>query len=91
MLFIFFRKRESPKPVKDVIDNLTFYPNPVSDKLTIENAELESTIIICNIMGDIIIEKKVNSSSFQIDTRKLSPGIYIIRNTRTRSYKFIKI
>ncbi len=42
-------------------------------------------------MGEIMLEKKVNRASFQIDLRNLLPGIYIIHSEKIKSYKFIKL
>ena len=35
--------------------------------------------------GGIIVEKKDDNSSFQIDVRNFSPGIYIIHNEKSKS------
>ena len=71
--------------------DLIFYPNPSSKTITIENAELESTIKICNIMGKIMIENKVKESYLQLDISDLAPGIYFIQTEKNKSYMFVKI
>ena len=77
------------------IDNpetiIKFYPNPSSDYLLIENADLESSLRISNIIGDLIIEKQIINNSFQVDIRNLAPGVYIINIGNSKSYKFIKL
>jgi Secretion system C-terminal sorting domain len=47
-------------------------------------------IKILNVMGEIILEKKVNNDNFQIETGNLSPGIYFLQ-CESQLFKFIKI
>jgi len=58
--------------------NISVFPNPASDKLTIEcmqNANIE----ILNIEGQIIKRLTTNNNHTTLDLSKLSSGIYIIK------------
>lgn len=76
-------------------DNISFYPNPVKDKLTINLSSFVSysdlSIALCNAEGKQIdkIENAYFSNSFQYDFSNLPAGVYfIVIDTPTkRTYK----
>jgi|GEM_PF-3103063 len=60
-------------------NNILIYPNPFHDQITISLEKLEaSQIIITDITGKVIIDKKFNNQLFKIDMNGLSPGQYIV-------------
>lgn len=61
-------------------NNVILFPNPVKDKLTLENPDLKITNIqIINTEGKLILQQKINSIKTEIDFSALSKGIYFIR------------
>ena len=55
------------------------YPNPVKDKLTIQNPDLKITSIkLSNASGKIILKQKISGKESQIDLRALPSGVYFI-------------
>ena len=63
------------------ITGISVYPNPASDKVTIElnsTLESESNISIIDITGRIIYQTVSNESNLSIDTREFSNGMYQI-------------
>ncbi len=68
--------------INNVINELLFYPNPVSDFLTINSSGLKE---IYNILG----VKIITSNDNEIDLSNLSSGIYTIRIDK-ESFNFIK-
>ncbi len=76
------------KPTKETF---IFYPNPASNYLTIENPNLQTRLIICNIIGELIFETVIDKNSLQIDLGNFLPGIYIIRVGDSESYKLVKL
>lgn len=73
--------------------NITIYPNPSTDYLTLEKEELhlEGNYKIFNISGVIIQEGVIpNNAQQNIDIHALPKGIYFIQINHQTSYKFIK-
>ena len=60
-------------------DGLGFYPNPVNTgKITITSkSNLEKEIIITDVLGKIVLNKKQNVK--ELDISKLKEGIYFIK------------
>lgn len=78
------------------IENPDFliYPNPVSDKLIIENSGFE-TIKIYDLKGSLLISKNIDfqNQMNKLDVSGLSPGIYFLNlsnHKQTISRKFVK-
>jgi hypothetical protein len=57
------------------------YPNPATANFTLTNSlpqkELPATFTIRNLNGQLIMEKRINSSNEQIDVSEFSAGVYI--------------
>jgi hypothetical protein len=65
----------------NIINNIVnVYPNPISDKITIDISEpyKSSDIIIYDLPGKKIITSPVTPDKNQIDLSNLSPGVYFI-------------
>ena len=73
------------------IDNqqLTFYPNPVNDVLSIKNIADNQTITVYSISGQVMIQL-VASGEATVDVSKLQNGIYLISAGNMVS-KFVKM
>lgn len=75
-------------------NEVSFFPNPVSDQLTIEFQNIEPTIIkIMSIDGRLILEKNEQSQKVILDLTELSTGVYVIKleqNSRQINKQFIK-
>jgi hypothetical protein len=55
------------------------YPNPVSDKLTVETTEAVTNVEIYNLMGALVYSQKDNAKRIEIPTGNLPSGTYFIR------------
>ncbi len=63
-------------------DLIEIFPNPTTDKLTIEiNSSYIQKISICNLTGKLIKTISCNNSNLEIDVSNLSPGIYFLNGT----------
>ena len=72
---------------------LNIYPNPVSDKLTIESSEAVGFVEIYNLTGAMVVSQECNSEKAEIDVNSLHEGIYFIRittDTATLTRRFVK-
>ena len=71
-------------------EKFSLYPNPSNEKITIENAEIDSYINIRDLNGKIQKTIQVSANKMEIDLQSLSAGIYIIQNLG-QSIRFIKL
>lgn len=70
----------------------TFYPNPVTDMLTIELAQnTETDISIINAQGITVTQLHQNSAGIDIDLSSLAPGIYLVQVHTTQGSMVKKI
>lgn len=68
---------------------LTLFPNPAEDKLTVTVKE-PTSIKVSNVLGTVVLEERINTSK-TINVSGLKNGIYFVTNTVTgRSTKFVK-
>jgi hypothetical protein len=73
--------------------NITLYPNPVNDKLTIEAEAALGTVEIYNLMGALVYSQKGCTNKVEINTSDLQSGIYFIRMTNdnaSETRRFVK-
>ncbi|MBR5373706.1 MAG: glycoside hydrolase family 9 protein [Paludibacteraceae bacterium] len=78
---VVFAKKGSASGVEDVENALcAFYPNPVSDLLTVKlNTVASATAQVFDLMGTVVAEKQLNASDMTLDLRSLPAGIYVVR------------
>lgn len=79
----------------DKVESLSkfkLYPNPVNDILTLSSESLTiSNIKIYNLLGQLIIEKRINSLVDTIDVSTIQSGTYSILIESNDSKEFFKI
>jgi len=71
-------------------EKFSLYPNPSNEKITIENAEIDSYVHIRDLNGKVQKTIQVSANKMEIDLQSLSAGIYIIQNLG-QSIRFIKL
>ena len=74
-------------------NNLLIYPNPVSNKLIVENHEALGTVEIYNLMGALIYSQNGSGNKVEIHTADLPSGVYFIRMTSNKvseTRRFVK-
>jgi subtilisin family serine protease len=81
--------------VQDILVEL--YPNPVEDFLNIRvpvDSQIEKTVIIYNVLGEIKYRDSLRSSDRMIDVRSLHTGVYflkLIEGPRIRAVKIFQV
>ncbi len=80
----------------DNSENISVFPNPANDKITIliPVETSENSIVITDIEGKELFQKKIKGSTVTIDVSKLPLGVYFLKFTSERIAgvkKFIKI
>lgn len=72
---------------------ISMYPNPVSSSLSINSVEKLDTISIYNVIGQEVLNLKVNDTNTIINVSNFENGIYIIKTFsegKVSTTKFIK-
>jgi len=61
------------------ISNVSVYPNPFQDQLTIEfEKELNAVVQLTDMQGKLCLKKSVSGKQIKIQTEDLVPGVYLI-------------
>jgi hypothetical protein len=58
---------------------LRVYPNPVTSRLTIENAPLNAQFSLINLLGQELFSGTIEGTSIQLNVESYNKGIYILR------------
>ena len=69
------------------------YPNPTSNYIHIDNIEFNDSILIYNIVGQLVYSHNSNGNQKTIDLTQLDSGIYLLKisnNNSSYSYRIIK-
>jgi hypothetical protein len=62
------------------IPDFTVFPNPFSNKLSIESSiSIIQSIEIIDILGNTLVTLKPKNSNTSIDTTQLSQGVYLLK------------
>jgi len=73
--------------------SIRFYPNPVTDVLTLSAAQELSAVSIYNLLGQKVLETAPGATHAQIDMTALPTGSYMVKaisNNQTSTIKVIK-
>lgn len=73
------------------MSNVSVSPNPIIDFMTISANENFNSIAIFNTLGQLVLEKKVNTSEEKIDLTTLISGNYFVKINSETTSKVLKI
>ncbi|WP_045474910.1 FG-GAP-like repeat-containing protein [Winogradskyella sp. PG-2] len=73
------------------LNSLKVYPNPVSDMLYVKSINLIKKIILYNMLGQIILEYKVNLQEASINLKMLEKGVYFLETQTDISTEIIEL
>jgi surface protein len=69
----------SPTGIPEVgTHQVEVYPNPFKDVINIENADEINRVVIYNVIGKVVMDKKVSSSPKHVVETNLPLGIYVV-------------
>jgi len=74
------------------VQNISLYPNPVKDKLTITNSN-GAHLQVYNQLGRMVIEEIIKSDQYKVSMTDLQSGFYVLRVANDgvlKNYKVIK-
>jgi len=72
-------------------NNFSAYPNPVKDILNLAYTSEISDVRVVNMLGQVVLTKKLNANNGQLDVSQLSAGTYIVNVTIGDTVKTIKV
>lgn len=64
---------------KNLAGNFEVYPNPAADQLNISNGSRISGITVANILGEIVIDRNIESRNVRLNISALDSGYYILK------------
>ena len=73
--------------------NFKSFPNPVKDNLNLINTSIIENVVIYNLLGQEVLQAKLNAKSGKINVSTLASGTYIVKatsNSTVKTIKFIK-
>lgn len=73
------------------LQNLSYFPNPVTDKLTLQNSEPIDTVKIYNLKGQLVYDMDVENSTAQFDLSSIGTGVYFVKVHAANSSSVIRI
>jgi hypothetical protein len=59
-------------------NSISLYPNPVNNELTINNSEIIKSVKIYSLLGSLINEVKLNSTSTKLNLTNFEKGMYLL-------------
>lgn len=73
------------------LKGLKVYPNPVKDIFKVAYVKNISSVSVTNLVGQEVLNKKVNALSSEIDMSNLASGTYLVKVTSEGLSKTIKV
>lgn len=73
--------------------NFKYYPNPVTDILSISYSNTISQVVVYNLVGQQVVINYPNNPQVQLDLSKLNAGTYLIKidtEVGSKTFKIIK-
>jgi hypothetical protein len=84
---------EIAKPAESNGMNVVVYPNPTTSNVNISNLNLNATVKIFNMTGQMVFNGKADSETMSVDMSRYSNGIYmlqVVSNGKAQKSKIVK-
>jgi hypothetical protein len=76
--------------VANQFNQLSIYPNPAKNALTIETNQTESQVEIYNASGKLILSENISKGKFQLNIAEWPQGVYLIKQSTREGEVFIE-
>jgi hypothetical protein len=73
------------------MSSFSYYPNPTRDIVNISYSKEITQIKVFNMLGQQLIDTKVNSTTTQVDLSRFATGTYFIEVTSDEVSKTVKV
>ena len=77
----------------NTIAGFSYYPNPTSGILNLRSVENIEQVSLYNVLGQVVVDRRINATASQVDISGLSIGTYLMKvtvNGQIGTYKVIK-
>ncbi|TXD71479.1 T9SS type A sorting domain-containing protein, partial [Aequorivita antarctica] len=77
----------------NTIAGFSYYPNPTNGILNLKSVDNIEHVSIYNLLGQLVVDNRVNATASQVDISGLSTGTYLMKvtvNGETGTYKVLK-
>jgi hypothetical protein len=77
----------------NTIAGFSYYPNPTNGILNLKSLDNIEQVSLYNLLGQLVIDNRVNATTSQVDISGLSAGTYLMKvtvNGETGTYKVLK-
>ena len=77
----------------NTIAGFSYYPNPTNGVLNLKSIDNIDNISLYNVLGQLVIDNRVNATTSQVDMSGLSTGTYLMRvsvNGEIGTYRVLK-
>ncbi|MDP2687988.1 MAG: T9SS type A sorting domain-containing protein, partial [Aequorivita sp.] len=77
----------------NTIAGFSYYPNPTTGVLNLKSVDNIEHVLLYNLLGQVVIDNRVNATTSQVDITGLSTGTYLMKvtvNGETGTYKVLK-
>jgi uncharacterized protein DUF2341/type IX secretion system substrate protein len=71
-------------------DGIQVFPNPTKSEVTITAPGYINSVIVSNLVGQVVLSGVYNANSVSISLGQLPEGIYIVRVNNDKFYKVVK-
>ncbi len=79
------------KTTEFMADNFSLYPNPMKGILNIQSTTPVDTVVLYNLLGEVVLQSAPGIISPSISTSSLASGIYLVQITSGAISKTIKV
>lgn len=71
--------------------NVSIYPNPATNQMSISATNKIKTLVITNTVGQVVFTRSnINTEKLEVDIKDLAAGIYFLQINNTWVQKFVK-
>ncbi|MEH6763490.1 MAG: T9SS type A sorting domain-containing protein, partial [Aequorivita antarctica] len=77
----------------NTIAGFSYYPNPTNGILNLKSVDNIEHVSMYNLLGQLVIDNRVEATTSQVDISGLSTGTYLMKvtvNGETGTYKVLK-
>jgi len=72
------------------VKEFSVYPNPADNILNIKANDIIYSVVVTNLLGQIVLEQRASDKHTQIDISQLPPSVYLIKVNGTVVRRFVK-
>ena len=76
---------------ENVASQIMVYPNPVTDRFTVEGLSGYSKIQLLNVNGQVVYERSSNEGSIEVERGDLASGVYFVKISNAKSSAVHKV